>query len=192
MDNTKSDQRASQTQHFFSQLEDQILRRLHVEASSDEGRAELLRSTGIQDVKLLDELGRLGIPADGVVALRLFPLALVSWAEDDTDDSERNTVMAAADQLGIAEGTTAWIVLDQWLTKRPPGLGVDAWKRYTHEIFAKMSIVAQKRLIELAEKQMTAVAKASGGSLGIGSVSKKEKAIIHQVVTAMRQQMSTK
>ena len=177
----------AETAHFFAELEEQIVQRLRSEASSDQGREALLRSTGIHDTKLLDELGRLGITADAIMALRLFPLALVAWAEDAVDRSEREAVMAEAIRLGIRQDTSAWILLDQWLTKRPPGLGVDAWKRYMHEMFAGMSSVAQSRLIVLTEKQMTAVAKASGGHLGFGKTSKKELAIIHQVITAMKQ-----
>ncbi|TWU50558.1 hypothetical protein Poly51_38500 [Rubripirellula tenax] len=180
--------RKAQTDKFFQDLEEQILQRLRSEASSPTGREELLRETGIRDAHLLDELGKLGITADGLMALRLFPLVLVAWAEENADARERDAVMTQAVRLAIREDTTAWVLLDQWLTRRPPGLGVDAWKRYIHELFSKTSDVAQKRLIELTEKQMTEVAKASGGHLGFGKVSKKEQAMIHQVVTSMRNQ----
>lgn len=180
--------RQVQTDHFFHDLEDQIFQRLRNEASSPQGREELLRATGIHDNRLLDELSRLGITADGLMALRLFPLVLVAWAEANADANERDAVMAQAVGLGIGEGTTAWILLDRWLTKHPPGLGVDAWRRYTHQMFIHMSDVAQQRLIDLTEKQMTEVAKASGGYFGFGKLSAREKAVIHQVIESMRQQ----
>ncbi|MDA8743899.1 hypothetical protein N9N28_04615 [Rubripirellula amarantea] len=178
----------AEAEHFFAELEEKIVQKLHAEATSDDGRRELLRSTGIHDEKLLDEMAKLGITADGVIALRLIPLVLVAWAEGVADQRERTAVIAAATRLGIHEATTAWILLDRWLTKHPPGLCVDAWKRYTHETFAKMSSTAQNRLVELTQKQMIEVAKSSGGHLGIGKISKKEEAIIHQVVTSMRLQ----
>ncbi|QDT02103.1 hypothetical protein K227x_04740 [Rubripirellula lacrimiformis] len=178
--------RKAQTEKFFQQLEQQILQRLRNEASSPQGREELLRATGIHDEHLLDELGQLGVTADGLMALRLFPLVLVAWAEEKADESERNAVMTQAVRLGIREDTTAWVLLDQWLTKRPPGLGVDAWKQYTHEVFLTMSEVARNRLIQLTETQMTEVAKASGGHFGFGKVSKKEQAVIQQIVLSMK------
>jgi len=183
---TSTTERKAQTEKFFQELEEQILQRLRSEASSPAGREELLRTTGIHDEHLLDELGKLGITADGLMAIRLFPLVLVAWAEENADAKERDAVMSQAVRLGIREDTTAWVLLDQWLTKRPPGLGVDAWKRYTHEMFLKMSGVAQERLIELTEKQMIEVAKASGGHLGFGKVCKKEQAMIQQVITSMQ------
>jgi hypothetical protein len=186
--NKTSEQRQIETEQFFAELEQQIVRQLREEASSPGGREELMRSTGIHDAKLIEELGRLGITADGLLALRLFPLVLVAWAEKAPDPSKREAVMAEAVQLGVREGSTAWVLLDQWLQKRPLGIGVDAWRRYTHEMFSEMSDTAKNSLIELTEKQMTSVAKASGGHLGFGKESAKEKAMIHQVIESMKRQ----
>ncbi|MCM2369711.1 hypothetical protein [Aporhodopirellula aestuarii] len=184
--------RKAKTHEFFEELEEQLLQRIHNEASSDRGRAELLRSTGVRDEILLEELSKLGVTADGLIALRLLPLVLVAWAQEDVDANERFEVLSQAFKIGITQDTTAWILLQQWLTKRPPGLCVDAWKRYTHGLFGGMSDVAKSRLIHLTETQMNQVAKASGGHFGFGKVSKKESAIIHQISTAMRQQSSIK
>ncbi|QDT61389.1 hypothetical protein SV7mr_39240 [Stieleria bergensis] len=186
--NKSPEQRQIESDHFFAELEQQIVKQLREDASSPEGREELIRSTGIHDTELIDELGKLGVTADGLMALRLFPLVLVAWAEQNADASERDAVMTQAVRQGVREDSTAWVLLDQWLQKRPPGIGVDAWKRYTHEMFTEMSNVAQNRLIELTEKQMTSVAKASGGHLGFGKVSAKEKAIIHQIIESMKRQ----
>ncbi|TWU49415.1 hypothetical protein [Rubripirellula reticaptiva] len=174
------------TQHFFGELERQIVQRLRDEATSEQGRVELLRSTGLHDTELLEELGKLGITADGVIALRLLPLVLVAWADGNVSQEEREAVMAAALKMGIVESTTAWILLDQWLTKRPRGVSVDAWRRYIHEVMAQISSTAQKRLVDLTCQQMTQVAKATGGVLGFGSVSNKEQEVIHEVKIAMQ------
>ncbi|SMP42777.1 hypothetical protein SAMN06265222_101840 [Neorhodopirellula lusitana] len=173
------------TEQFFQEMEEQILGRLQREAKSPEGREELLRATGIKDAHLLDELGKLGITVDGLLALRLFPLVLVAWAEANADAKERDVVMREAVRTGIDEDSAAWVLLDQWLVKRPPGLGVDAWKRYTHGVFQKMSAMSRKRLVELTKEQMNEVAKASGGHLGFGRISSREKAVIRQVIEAM-------
>ena len=179
------------TDHFFDDLEEMIVQRLHQETMTEAGREELIRSIGIDDPKLIDELVRLGITADGFVSLRLFPLVLVAWAEDSADVRERATVMREAAGIGIQEDSTAWVLLDSWLKKRPPGIGVDAWRRYTHDIFDRMSAEAIERFIELTKNQMTSVAKASGGHLGFGRVSKKERIIIDKLVSAMRDSADT-
>lgn len=174
--------------HYFDALEAQIVQRLHSEAGTDESRAQLLRSTGVDDVELVDELVKLGITVDELIAVRFIPLVLVAWAEDHADLDEREVVKAQAKELGIREDSTAWLTLDTWLRTRPPGVGVDAWKRYTHDIFLKMSPKAISRLIKLTERQMTAVAKASGGHLGFGKVSQKESTMINRLTEIMREQ----
>ncbi|MCA9139888.1 MAG: hypothetical protein KDB00_24110 [Planctomycetales bacterium] len=171
--------------HYTDELEARIVRRLHAEAQSEQSRSELLRSTGIQDPELIDELSKMGITVDELITLRFIPLVLVAWAEDHADLDERQVVQAQAKQLGIREDSTAWLTLDTWLRKRPPGIGVDAWRRYIGDVIRKMSPKAAKRLIKLTEKQMTAVAKASGGHLGIGSVSQKESTMIARLVKTM-------
>jgi hypothetical protein len=177
-----------ETVRYLDQLEAHIVKRLHAEAMSEKSRAELLRSTGVEDPQLVDELSKLGITADELVALRLFPLVMVAWAEDHADLEEREAIQAEASTLGIRGDSTAWMVLDTWLRKRPPGLGVDAWKRYTHNVISRMSPAAISRLIKLTEKQMIHVAKASGGHLGFGKVSHKERTMIDRLVATMKQQ----
>ena len=173
---------------FFADLEDMIVSRLHSEADADEGHAELIRSTGIHDKQLIAELVDLGITAEGLMALRLLPLVLVAWAENRVDEQERISVMTEASRLGIQDDSVAAVLLHEWLRKLPHGESIDAWKRFMHGVFQGMSEVAQNKLIEATEQQMTAVAKASGGHLGIGKVSTKEKQMIEGLTFALRKQ----
>ncbi|MEM9588655.1 MAG: hypothetical protein AAGA03_15345 [Planctomycetota bacterium] len=174
------------TNQYFADLEDKIVEKLHQDVVSEEGRAELIRATGVEDAKLIEELTRLGITADGLIALRLFPLVLVAWAEANADAQERGVVMMQAHELGIREDTTAWVLLHTWLRKRPPGLCVDAWRRYLHGRFSNVTDTAAEKLIDLTRRQMTAVAKASGGVLGLGKVSEKEQLMIDRLVATMQ------
>ena len=187
--NVRGEAKSMIEDRFFADLEDMIVDRLHSEAETEQGHAELVRSTGIQDKQLIAELVDLGITAQGLMALRLLPLVLVAWAEDRVDEQERIKVMAEANRLGIQEGSVAAVLLHEWLRKMPHGECVDAWKRLMHGIFQEMSEVAQNKLIDATEQQMTAVAKASGGHLGIGKVSTKERQMIAGLTLALRKQM---
>ncbi|WP_182866796.1 hypothetical protein [Stieleria mannarensis] len=177
-----------ETARYFAELEARIVQRLHAEAGSAEARAALVRSTGVEDPRLIDELCKLGITADELICLRFIPLVLVAWAEDSADAEEREAIHAEAKKLGIGEDSTAWLVLETWLQKRPPGLGVDAWKRYTRGIMKKLTLNAANRLIHLTEKQMIAVAKASGEGADLGKVSHKESLMIDRLLTIMHEQ----
>ena len=178
-----------QADRFFDSLEDRIIKRLHSEAESDESRAALINNTGLHDQKLISELITLGITVEGLMALRMFPLALVAWASGGVSDAEHDTVMKEAASGGITPDSVPALILDSWLRRRPPGLGFDAWKRYTHEMFATMSKASVERLIHVTEKQMYAVAKASGGHFGFGKVSHAEREQIERLVRVMRSQI---
>ncbi len=174
--------------YYFGEVEKMILKRLHAEAESDDGRAELMRSTGMDDPQLIDELCQLGVTAEGLIAMRLFPLVMVAWAEERVDGAERVAVMKEAANLGIVETSVAGVLLDSWLQTSPRGISVDAWKRYVRGMMQSMTPLARQKLIQLAERQMLAVAKASGGHFGIGSVSKAERVMIHKLVEVMQEQ----
>ena len=178
--------RHSEMDEYLDYLKHQVVYKLHEETQTKQGRADLIRSTGIDDLALTDELVELGITADGVIALRLFPLVLVAWADGRINTSEREAVMAEALRFGISDDSSAWLILDNWLMSRPSSLCLDAWKRYTHDTFVQMSDVATQRLIELTNRQMTSVAKSSGGHLGYGKVSEKEHSMINQIVATMK------
>lgn len=177
--------------HFFDQVEQLIVSRLHNESETDQGRAELVRSTGADDPVLIKELIQLGITADGLVALRLFPMVWVAWAEENATPPERKVVMAEALKAGVRADSVPWVLLDHWLKKRPPAFCVDAWKRYLHGSFVSMTKASQTRLIETTQRQMTAVAKASGGVLGIGSISRRERNIMNQLLGAMHDEQAS-
>jgi hypothetical protein len=180
--------RRVEMEHYLDYLRNQVSHQLHLETQTPQGRSELVRSTGVDDNVLADELVKLGIPADGVIALRLFPLVLVAWAEGGVDPGEREAVMGEAMRIGITEQSSAWLILEDWLKSRPSATCLDAWRRYTHDIFVRMSEVAVQRLIALTAQQMTSIAKASGGRLRVGKVSEKEQSLINQVVATMRTQ----
>ncbi|MCO8122090.1 hypothetical protein NHH03_10100 [Stieleria sp. TO1_6] len=188
--NDETELKHLEAEHYFDELEDMIVQRMRSEASTSRARAELMRSTGVDDPVLIDELSELGITVDEIIALRFLPLVLVAWAEETADTGERDVVRAEAAEIGIHEDSSAWILLDSWLRNRPPGIGVDAWKRYTHKILKNVSPLATQRLLELTRKQMTNVAKASGGHLGFGKVSQKERTMIERLITIMQEQAS--
>ena len=70
--------RSLELAHYFDELEARIVQRLHAEATTDSARAELLRATGVEDPELIDELSKLGITVDELLALRLLPLVMVA------------------------------------------------------------------------------------------------------------------
>ena len=170
---------------FFRDVDSMIVSRLRSEADSDDAK-RALESTGLHDHTLIEELTQLGVTAEGLIAMRLVPLVMVAWAQDSVDEAERVTVLAQALRVGVVDGSVAEALLEHWLNEKPPLAILDAWKRYMQSEFATMSRVARAKLLALTEQQMTAVAEASGGHMGFGQVSAKERQLIEMMTHVLR------
>jgi hypothetical protein len=171
---------------FFRDVDAMIVNRLQRDADSEDARKELMKSTGLHDSILIKELCQLGVSVDGLIAMRLVPLVMVAWADNDVDESERAAVMAQALKVGVVDGSVAAVLLEHWLNQKPPSKIIDAWKRYMSGELASMSMEAKRRLIALMETQMTAVAESSGGMIGIGKVAAKEQQLIDMMTHVLR------
>ncbi|MCC9601737.1 hypothetical protein LOC67_14350 [Stieleria sp. JC731] len=174
---------------FFVELEEQLFKRLKIEATSDQSHELLKHHAGLKDEVLLSELSNLGITPESLIVMRLLPLVLVAWAERGVDSKEHAAVLDIARQFGIDDWSVAFVLLDHWLQHRPPAECYDAWCRYMKEVTKQMSPASRASLIDILEQQMTAVAKASGGYIGLGKVSKQERQTIERLIAVLRHQM---
>lgn len=171
---------------YFDQMKDTLVDRMIVEAHSDHARAELVRATGICDDELLQELADLGFVKHTLVTLRLMPLVMVAWSDHSVDDKQRQVIYEAARKLGIRKDTDPYVMLEHWLENKPPRIMLDAWKRYICGLMSGLGLAPRRRLIENLKKQMLTVAAASGGFLGFGRVSSKEKETIEAMVKTLK------
>ena len=170
---------------FFRNVDAQLLARLKAEAGSKAGREELIRKTGVNDQILVDELVRQGITAEGLVAMRMIPLVLIAWADREVTEQERKTVLDHAHEMGIQENEVPHMLLEHWLNIRPsPELG-DAWRRYTLDLMENMNPSDRESYVCELKREMTPVAKASGGILGIGKISQSEHSLINTMLEAI-------
>ncbi|MEM9826459.1 MAG: hypothetical protein AAF958_07710 [Planctomycetota bacterium] len=170
---------------YFAQLEEQIVDRFKANASQTSSRDELSVHTGIKDPVLLEEIIELGIPPEGLIAFRIYPLVMVAWASEGVDANEREAIRRVASRLGISSESVARILVDHWTRRPPPKLCMDAWKRYCRHLFSKMSHQSAQQLIDLTRTQMQEIAGASGGILGFNKTSNKEALRIKQMIDEM-------
>ncbi len=166
---------------FFRDLDATLIERMRAEAQDEASRKQLANQAGITDPTLLAELGHQGVTIESLVALALVPMVLVAWADRGVSDDERASIVAEARKLGIHENSIADQLLASWLRIRPTKELSDAWKRYTHGLLATMAEASKRTYIDDVVKKMTAVAKASGGVLGFGTVSDLEATTIKQL-----------
>jgi len=166
---------------FFHRVDEKLRAELRESMERSEQRTQLSAATGFQEQELLDHLLDAGFQASTLMALALVPSVFVAWADGSVTPQERQAVMSAALQRGLEHEPTALHMIEAWLHKHPPRTLWKLWKEYAEAIHATVSPTLAEMLMREILRQATAVAEASGGTLGFGKVSKDEQAILDEV-----------
>jgi tellurite resistance protein len=180
-----NDRRQALEDEFFHRVDEKLLANMRAKSAAEANRKQLQAATGISDTRLLDELLATGVPAESVAALTLVPLVLVAWADGKVDPEEREPIMNAAKEQGIESDSPSAKLLDHWLTTKPKRELASIWTSYVAAIMEKMSDEAKAALRNSMITRATAVAKASGGILGIGKLSSDEKQVLGEIEQAL-------
>ena len=178
-DYSSEHQRAMEDE-FYDKLEDSLVTHLRENSQSEDRRRDLMRRSGIQDQRLIDELIRLEITPESLIAVRLIPLVMVAWSDGEVTGEERESVLTEAAKLGIGESTIPGKLLDAWLRLRPRREMANAWKRYAHLLMASMSAEMCEVYVRELDREMKSIARASGGKMGIGKISEDEQIVIER------------
>jgi hypothetical protein len=178
------DRRVALEEAFFNRENERLRERLRKEREREWTRKALAAEMGLENEVLLDRLVELGIRADTVEALVLAPLAMVAWADGKKDERERDAVLRGAEASGITSGSPAYELLDTWTKQRPPREMMDSWRAYIGALGKQLSADQRRALEARILGRARAVAQATGGLLGIASVSREEEAIIAELASA--------
>ena len=171
---------------FFRDLNQQLIEKMNAKAEREQTLAELSNATGIQDQAALGRLADSGVTAGTLAALVCVPLIHVAWADNSLDAGEKEAVIKAAQEAGVADGTPAAQLLMSWLDKgRDEGL----FANWTGYIAALKPHLSPDQFIAMRDKVIGnchAVAQASGGIFGFGTESGTEKHAIRAVRAAFK------
>ncbi len=176
-----ADRKRALEEEYFRKKEKELIEKLHRRAALEADRRKLSEMIGVSDQEILNDLQELGYTPETLNLLHLVPLVQVAWAEGRVSSRERELIVEAASERGIKEGTAAYKKLNEWLTKRPD----EEFFERTLMILGAIieSLPAEKRaadestLLSYCER----IAEASGGILGIGRVSDKERKALKQI-----------
>lgn len=138
----------------------------------------LREASDIQDEALLQRLAGLGIRAETLAALTMIPIVEVAWADGRMEEKERRAILQGAESTGIEAGSPSHRMLDIWTEDRPAPALYAAWRDLIGALSAELSSRERARLREKLVGRARAVAEAAGGILGIGSVSREERAVL--------------
>jgi len=178
------DRRIALEEAFFKQENERLRARLQADRERERTRQALAGEVGLEDQVLLDRLVELGIRVDTIEALVLVPLAMVAWADGKMDAREREAVLRGAEAGGIRPGSPAFDLLDTWTKQRPPRELLDSWRAYIGELMKELSADQRWAIEERILGRARAVAQATGGFLGMASVSRDEEAVLAELKSA--------
>lgn len=179
------DRRKALEDQFFKQQNDAALQKMKDQQARAATKEEIQRLTGISNPVVLDALSNLKLGGAAVMVMSMFPLVEIAWADGKVDDKERRIVLQQAENVGIAQGTEAALLLAQWLDEKPELSWHQLWTDYVAELVKKMKTEDRELLKNEVLGRARIVAEASGGLLGAGfAVSGAEKRVLEKLEKA--------
>lgn len=148
---------------------------LRVESERAGLQRGLSQRTGIEAPDLLRRMVDLGFDAESIELLFLVPLVAMAGADGSVTYAERALVKEFARQGGICPGTRAWATLDGWLIESPPRELLEQMRVLFRDVVAALPTAQASELRTRLKAALERVARASGGFLGVGAVSRAER-----------------
>jgi hypothetical protein len=175
---------------FFHRVDVRLLAKLRSDLAAQSQCQRLAAATGIADESLLRQLVDVGVSVEALAALTLVPMVLVAWADGKLDDQERVAILESAQRGGMETDGAAYRLLSHWLDRKPSVPLANAWKSYLQVILANVNVQGRQDLCKQVVKRARRVAKASGGSMGLGKISAKEKQVLADLKQAFAGQVA--
>ena len=166
---------------FFLEQDRDLIERKAQLHRMEKTKEALASVSGIRDQGVLEQLVRLGVGAETVAALAVVPLIEVVWADGHVDEEERQVVLDHAKKQGILPGNIEHALLERWLSHRPGDGVLAAWQHYVEALCDRMDVAQRAALKSELLREVRAAAEASGGFLGLGTISAAEKAVLEKL-----------
>lgn len=130
------------------------------------------------DLDVAGRIQELGFSAETAPVFDLLPLVHVAWADGKIQRSERALILQILEERGLAAGTPAFTMMASLLETRPSD---DFFAATLSALRQVLGDFEGADLVELCAR----VARASGGLLGAGAMSSRERALIEDVARTL-------
>lgn len=166
---------------FFNKEDARLVDQLNEQKKHHDQELALRSISGITNKSVLDNAIDLGITVETFGALTLIPLLKVAWADHICDIKESKVILQFAEENGIENESSGYKLLELWLDNEiNPNLYI-AWKSYVEVLKEKLTEPEIEALHDEVIGRAKKVAKASGGFLGIGSISNEEACVLKEL-----------
>jgi hypothetical protein len=171
---------------FFMDRDMQLLTRRAELRKLAETKEALASVSGIKNQEILQALVNLNVRPETLAAMTAIPLVAVVWADGKVDAEEKKVVLDFAARQGIVDGSVSHELLEQWLVHAPGPELIEAWQHYIEALCERLAPAERDELRQELLRNVRAAAEATGGFLGIGKVSKEEKAVLSKLESSFR------
>ena len=167
---------------FFRDENARLLESLRARQDRATQKAALAHTSGVSDDALLERLLAAGLRAETWLAFDLVPLVEVAWADREMTRAERTAVLSEAHAHGVAAGGAAALLLDHWLTERPPARLRRLWRDWAAAFGAQLSPADREAFFRETRARAEAVARASRFRLSLDRrISRAERDVLEQL-----------
>ncbi len=169
------------TDSFFAEENARVLKQLREATAREEKKKEFREYLNIDNDEVLEALIELAVEPETLVAFTLVPLVEVAWADGEIQPKERDAILKAAIERGVAEGSPTHILLRNWLQTPPNPMLLETWKGYIEELMASLGDRTRAHMKTGVMGRARAIAEAAGGFLGVASISAAEKKMLDEL-----------
>jgi tellurite resistance protein len=173
--------RKAKEEEYFRRRESDLLEKLRLRAAGEAGRRELGSALETTDPQILEDLQALGYNAETVKILFTVPLIYVAWADGSVTPRERSLILELSKVEDKLEGGAVQRQLTQWLDERPAEEFFERTFRVIKSLLAVEPAEERSATKRGLHSNAVRIAEASGGLLGLGSISKAERAAMERV-----------
>ena len=175
-----SDLRIAKEEELFHSREQALLEKVKQRAAAQSEARRLGEALGTRDEGILQDLQALGYTPDIIQILFAVPLIAVAWADGEVSERERSLIQELAG-VSQSDNAAAHHQLKQWLDKKPPQDFLDRSLRIIGSLLKTLPPDEESDSGRELLTSATRIAEASGGFLGLGSISATERALIERV-----------
>jgi hypothetical protein len=166
---------------YHQKKEKEVLEQLRGRVERERTRRYLDEELDVHDERVLKALEDLGFTREVLILLHIVPLIQVAWSDGRMDPKERAKILELAASRKIVPGTPAYDRLLPLLESKPPDEAFAACTRVIRAMFPTLSEEDRRGIEQNLPAYAAEVARASGGVLGMGAVSKKERAVLDRI-----------
>jgi hypothetical protein len=180
-DDALADRRRATEDDYFRKRDQQLIDNMRMQTEEKAARQRLSQRVGVADETLLQRIEAIGFSDESVPLLHMLPLIDVAWIEGTPSPGVVARITTAARDYGVDASSNADRRLHEWLGRRPSDVLFNEALQVISAIIRPWTAVQRERYVQTLLERCTEVAAASGGVLGFGKISRRERELLDRI-----------